>query len=174
MNLTLGDSNEAKIRVAEHSTILFQKGQPRFVLNLKQLPNVFKRESSLNRTSSSNHPSTTKTRPQVKQASCQQKQPLHWGRPISVTFTFTLTGTEFGNCTNIWIQGDVRNDQIELMIGHRPNKLFRTDCYHLQKWSIFFSGFDRQQVFQLKCIYCIWKFENEPIKISWFACTSRF
>ena len=38
----LGDSNEAKIRVAEYSTILFQQGQPRFVLNLKQLSNVFK------------------------------------------------------------------------------------------------------------------------------------
>ena len=38
---TIGDSNEAKIRVAEYSTILFQQGQPRFVLNLKQqLSNV--------------------------------------------------------------------------------------------------------------------------------------
>ena len=26
----IGDSNEAKIRVAEYSTILFQQGQPRF------------------------------------------------------------------------------------------------------------------------------------------------
>ena len=39
---TIGDSNEAKMRVAEYSTILFQQGQPRFVLNLKQLSNVFK------------------------------------------------------------------------------------------------------------------------------------
>ena len=37
-----GDSNEAKIRVAEYSTILFQQGQPRLVFNLKQLSNVFK------------------------------------------------------------------------------------------------------------------------------------
>ena len=46
-----GDSNEAKIRVAEYSTILFQQGQPRFILNLKQLSNVLNqivRESSLN------------------------------------------------------------------------------------------------------------------------------
>ena len=28
--VTVGDSNEAKIRVAEYSTILFQQGQPRF------------------------------------------------------------------------------------------------------------------------------------------------
>ena len=40
--VTVGDSNEAKIRVAEYSTILFQQGQPRFVLNIKQLSNVFK------------------------------------------------------------------------------------------------------------------------------------
>ena len=40
--LIKGDSNEAKIRVAEYSTILFQQGQPRFVYNLKQLSNVFK------------------------------------------------------------------------------------------------------------------------------------
>ena len=40
--VTVGDSNEAKIRVAEYSTILFQQGQPRFVLNFKQLSNVFK------------------------------------------------------------------------------------------------------------------------------------
>ena len=38
----VGDSNEAKIKVAEYSTILFQQGQPRFVLDLKQLSNVFK------------------------------------------------------------------------------------------------------------------------------------
>ena len=38
----IGDSNEAKIRVAEYSTILFQQGQPRFVLNLNQLSNIFK------------------------------------------------------------------------------------------------------------------------------------
>ena len=37
-----GDSNEAKIRVAGYSTILFQQGQPRFFYNLKQLSNVFK------------------------------------------------------------------------------------------------------------------------------------
>ena len=37
----LGDSNEAKIRVAEYSTILFQQGQPRFVLNLKQLSSSY-------------------------------------------------------------------------------------------------------------------------------------
>ena len=37
-----GDSNEAKIRVAGYSTILFQQGQPRFVLKLEQLSNVFK------------------------------------------------------------------------------------------------------------------------------------
>ena len=42
MQKMLGDSNEAKIRVAEYSTILFQQGQLRFVLNLKQLSNVFK------------------------------------------------------------------------------------------------------------------------------------
>ena len=35
-----GDSNESKIRVAEYSTILFQQGQPRFVLNLKNVQNV--------------------------------------------------------------------------------------------------------------------------------------
>ena len=53
----IGDSNEAKIRVAEYSTILFQQGQPRFVYNLKQLSKVFKSnrtgiepELSLNRT----------------------------------------------------------------------------------------------------------------------------
>ena len=40
--MLLGDSNDAKIRVAEYSTILFQQGQPRFVLNLKQLSNIFK------------------------------------------------------------------------------------------------------------------------------------
>ena len=40
--MIIGDSNEAKIRVAEYSTILFQQGQPRFVYNLKQLSNVFK------------------------------------------------------------------------------------------------------------------------------------
>ena len=52
-----GDSNEAKIRVADYSTILFQQGQPRFVLNLKQLSNVFtsnrtgiERKSNVNRT----------------------------------------------------------------------------------------------------------------------------
>ena len=28
--VSIGDSNEAKIRVAEYSTILFQQGQPRF------------------------------------------------------------------------------------------------------------------------------------------------
>ena len=55
--MTIGDSNEAKIRVAEYSTILFQQGQPRFVYNLKQLSNVFKSnrrgiepESNVNRT----------------------------------------------------------------------------------------------------------------------------
>ena len=40
--IKLGDSNEVKIRVAEYLTILFQQGQPRFILNLKQLSNVFK------------------------------------------------------------------------------------------------------------------------------------
>ena len=56
-NYIIGDSNEAKIRVAEYSNILFQQGQPRFVLNLKQLSNVFKsnrtgieQESNVNRT----------------------------------------------------------------------------------------------------------------------------
>ena len=39
---TIGNSNEAKVRVAEYSTILFQQGQPRFVFNLKQLSYVFK------------------------------------------------------------------------------------------------------------------------------------
>ena len=39
---TICDSNEAKIRVAAYSTILFQQGQPRLVYNLKQLSNVFK------------------------------------------------------------------------------------------------------------------------------------
>ena len=50
---TEGDSNEAKIRVAEYSTILFQQGQPSFVLYLKQISNFLnqiKRESSLNQT----------------------------------------------------------------------------------------------------------------------------
>ena len=36
------DSIEAKIRVAEDTTILFQQGQQRFVFNLKQQSNVFK------------------------------------------------------------------------------------------------------------------------------------
>ena len=40
--MTIGDSNEAKIKVAEYSTILFQQGQPRFVLNLKQLYQTFR------------------------------------------------------------------------------------------------------------------------------------
>ena len=51
---------------------------------------------------------------------CQQKRPLHWGRPISVTkfsvtFTFTIMGTEFGDCTSVikiwqklWISACVR------------------------------------------------------------------
>ena len=40
--ITIVDSIEAKIRVAEYSTLLFQQGQPRFFFNLKQLSNVFK------------------------------------------------------------------------------------------------------------------------------------
>ena len=64
------------------------------------------RTQILNVNRPSNHASITKTRPQVKQARLPTKRPLHWGRSISVTkfsvrSRFTITGTEFGNCTNI-------------------------------------------------------------------------
>ena len=53
-----------------------------------------------------NHPSTTKTRPQVKQARLPTKTAVALGpsyynsvTKFSVKVKFTITGTEFGNCT---------------------------------------------------------------------------